>query len=52
MVLATAENKQAAVRHIQNEIDYKTAKPRSGERGGTRHDLAMKEAFALKPETI
>jgi hypothetical protein len=52
MVLATEENKQAAVRHIQNEIDYKTAKPRSGERGGTRHDLAMKEAFALKPETI
>src|SRR5262249_47946546 len=52
LVLATEENKQAAVQHIQNEIDYKTAKPRSGERGGTRHDLALKEAFALKPETI
>jgi len=52
LVPATDENKQAAVQHIQNEIDYKTAKPRAGDRGGTRHDLALKEAFALKPETI
>jgi len=49
---ATEENKQAAIEHIQKEIDYKTAKPRPGERGGTRHDLALKEAFLLKPETI
>jgi hypothetical protein len=52
LVPATDENKQAAVRHIQNEVDYKTAKPQSGDRGGTRHDLALKEAFTLKPETI
>jgi len=52
LVPATEENKQAAGAHIQNEIDYKTAKPQPGERGGTRHDLALKEAFSLKPETI
>lgn len=52
LVAATEENKQAAVQHIQNEIDYKTAKPRSGDRGGTRHDLALREAFSLQPETI
>jgi hypothetical protein len=49
---ATEENKQAAIAHIQGEIDFQTAKPRAGERGGTRHDLALQEAFALKPETI
>lgn len=52
LVNATEENKAAAIAHIQNEVDYKTAKPKRGERGGTRHDLALKEAFSLKPETI
>ena len=52
LVGATEENKQTAIEHIQKEIDYKTAKPKSGESGGTRHDLAMKEAFSLGPETI
>ena len=52
LVPATDENKTAAITHIQNEVDYKTAKPQRGERGGTRHDLALKEAFDLKPETI
>jgi hypothetical protein len=52
LVPATDENKRAASEHIQKEIDYKTARPHSGDRGGTRHDLALKEAFMLKPETI
>lgn len=52
LVPATEENKQAAMAHIQNEVDYKTAKPRSGKPGGTRHDYALEEAFSLKPETI
>ncbi len=52
LVLATEENKQAAVTHIQNEVDYKTAKPKRGQPGGTRHDLALAEAFSLKPETV
>ena len=52
LVPATEENKQAAIAHIQNDVDYKTAKPKRGDRGGTRHDLALAEAFSLKPETI
>jgi hypothetical protein len=52
LVPATEENKQAAIDHIQKVVDYKSAKPRPGEHGGTRHDLALKEAFSLKPETI
>ncbi|MGH8095527.1 MAG: VWA domain-containing protein [Chthoniobacterales bacterium] len=52
LVPATEATKQAAITHIQNEVDYKTAKARRGERGGTRHDLALAEAFSLKPETI
>ncbi|MEO7166536.1 MAG: VWA domain-containing protein [Spartobacteria bacterium] len=52
LVPATEENKQSAITHIQNEVDYKTAKPKRGERGGTRHDLALAKAFSLKPETI
>ena len=51
LVPATEENKQAAIAHIQNEVDYKTAKAK-GHPGGTRHDLALAEAFSLKPETI
>jgi von Willebrand factor type A domain len=52
LVGASEENKQAAIEHIQKQIDYKTARPKSGEPGGTRHDLAIKEAFSLGPETI
>ncbi len=52
LVNATEENKKAAVEHIQTEVDYKTARPKGGRAGGTRHDYALEEAFALKPETI
>ncbi len=52
LVPATEENKQAAIAHIQNEVDYKSAKPQRGKPGGTRHDYALAEAFSLKPETI
>jgi von Willebrand factor type A domain-containing protein len=51
LVPATEENKQAAIAHVQKEVDYKTAKPK-GRPGGTRHDYALEEAFSLKPETI
>ena len=51
LVPATDDNKKAAADHIQNEVDYKTARPK-GKPGGTRHDYALAEAFALKPETI
>lgn len=52
LVPATEENKQAAIAHIENELDIHKA-PRSGNRpGGTRHDYALEEAFKLKPETI
>ena len=49
---ATEENKKAGIEHIQSEVDYKTAKPKRGQPGGTRHDLALQEAFSLKSETI
>ncbi len=52
LVPATEENKQAAIEHIQTQVDYKTAKSARGQPGGTRHDLALTEAFSLKPETI
>ena len=51
LVPATDENKTGAIVHIENEIDYKTAKPK-GRAGGTRHDYALELAFSLKPETI
>ena len=51
LVSASEENKQAAIEHIQNEVDFGKAKPR-GRPGGTRHDYALEEAFKLKPETI
>jgi hypothetical protein len=51
LVPATEENRQTAIAHIQNEVDYKTARAR-GRPGGTRHDYALEEAFSLKPETI
>ena len=52
LVPATEENKQAAIAHIQNEIDFKSAKKRPDKPGGTRHDYALEEAFSLQPETI
>ena len=52
LIFATEENKQAAIAHIQGEVDYKNGKPKPGKPGGTRHDYALAEAFSLKPETI
>lgn len=52
LVPATEENKKAAVEHIQNQVDMKTARPNRNRPGGTRHDYALEDAFALKPETI
>lgn len=52
LVPATDENKQAAITHIQNDVDLNKAKPKDGRPGGTRHDYALEEAFKLKPETI
>ena len=52
LIPATEQNKLAAIEHIQNEVDMKTARPTKGQAGGTRHDLALKEAFSLKPEVI
>ena len=52
LVAATDENKAAALQHIQNEVDMKTAHPYGGRPGGTRHDYALEEAFKLKPEVI
>ncbi|MBA3962763.1 MAG: VWA domain-containing protein [Chthoniobacterales bacterium] len=52
LVPATDENKAAACAHIQNEIDFKSAKPQADRPGGTRHDYALELAFSLKPETI
>ncbi len=51
LVAATEENKQAAIQHILEEVDFGRAKPR-GRPGGTRHDYALEEAFKLRPETI
>lgn len=52
LVPATEENKKAATAHIQDEVDMKSARPKKGHPGGTRHDYALQEAFSLKPETI
>jgi hypothetical protein len=52
LVSATDDNKKAAIEHIQNEVDYKKARPNKGRPGGTRHDYALEEAFSLKPEVI
>ena len=52
LVPATDENKQAAIAHIQNELDLRKAPKRPDRPGGTRHDYALEEAFKLKPETI
>ncbi len=52
LVAATEDNKQAAIAHIQNDIDVHKAPKRPDRPGGTRHDYALEEAFKLKPETI
>ena len=52
LVPATDENKQAAIAHIQTEVDFHRAKKKPDRPGGTRHDYALEEAFKLKPETI
>jgi hypothetical protein len=52
LIPATEENKAAAIDHIQTEIDMKKARAKKGEPGGTRHDLALRTAFELKPEVI
>ena len=52
LVPATDKNKEEAIRHIETEIDMKTAPPRNGRPGGTRHDYALEEAFRLRPETL
>ena len=52
LIPATEENKRAAIDHIQNEVDMKTARAKKGQPGGTRHDLALETAFTLKPEVI
>lgn len=52
LVPATDRNKEEAIRHIRTEIDMKSAPPRNGRPGGTRHDYALEEAFRLQPETL
>ena len=51
--LAYAEKpgRDAAVKWIQG-LKQGGAPAKAGETGGTRHDLALKEAFALQPEVI
>ena len=52
LVPATEDNKQAAIAHIQEEVNMKKAPKKPDRPGGTRHDYALEEAFKLKPETI
>ncbi|HEY2124393.1 MAG TPA: VWA domain-containing protein [Chthoniobacterales bacterium] len=52
LVPATDENKKAAIEHIQTKLDIHTSGPNKGRPGGTRHDYALVEAFALKPDVI
>jgi len=52
LVPATEENKQAAIAHIQSEIDLNRAPKKGNRPGGTRHDYALEEAFTLKPEVL
>jgi len=51
--LAYAEkpNRDAAAKWVQG-LQQGDALVKAGETGGTRHDLALKEAFALQPEVI
>ena len=52
LVPATEPNKEAAIQHIQNDVNMKKAPKKPDRPGGTRHDYALEEAFKLKPETI
>jgi hypothetical protein len=52
LIAATDENKRAAVAHIQEDVDMKSARPKKGQPGGTRHDLALEAAFKLRPQVI
>ena len=52
LVAANDQNKLDAREHIQNQVDMKTARPKGGRPGGTRHDYALEEAFKLRPEVI
>ncbi len=52
LVGATPNNVADALAHLRDEVDFKTAKPRDGRPGGTRTDLALEEAFKLRPEVI
>jgi hypothetical protein len=52
LIAATDENKSAAIEHIQEDVDMKSARAKKGEAGGTRHDLALEAAFKLRPEVI
>jgi len=52
LVPATDPNKEAAIAHIQNEVNMKKAPKKPDRPGGTRHDYALEEAFKLKPETV
>lgn len=52
LVPASEENKQAAIAHIRDEVDFHSARKKPDRPGGTRHDYALEEAFRLKPETI
>ena len=49
LVEATDDNKKEAIDHIQTKVDYRSAPKKGSEPGGTRHDLALAEAFKLHP---
>ena len=52
LVPAPPETKEAAIAHIQSDVNMKKAPKKPDRPGGTRHDYALEEAFKLKPETI
>lgn len=52
LVNATPNNVADALAHLRDEVDYHTAKPQRGVPGGTRTDLALEEAFKLRPEVV
>ncbi len=52
LVAANDKNKADAKEHIQNQVNMKTAPPKDGRPGGTRHDYALEETFKLRPEVI
>lgn len=52
LVNATPDNVAAALAHLRDEVDFKSAKSRDGRPGGTRTDIALETAFRLRPEVI